>query len=115
MTHMTQGLHQRIMGKYENPVRHFVDYKVTEDEEKKIAAMTPEQIEAYKAVPEEYRIKIAPEYSGLISSLSSASDLAYEIANGIPNCHSKMIALGLLDQVCKYISKANKPEDNNGK
>jgi len=119
MSHMTDDLIAVLRKKFDNPVSHFVDYTITadmsEDQRKKWESMSQQEREAWEQIPEDLRIQIKPEFAGLVNGLSIASDLAYEIANNVPNTPDKQMCIGLLEHLCKYLSTACKPEAINGK
>lgn len=115
MTYMTNELLLKLRKVFDNPAEYFIDYPVSlqlsDEQQKKFDAMSDAEKKAFEQMPEEYRIQIRPEFIGLTNSLSIVSDLAYEIANSVPNNKDKEIAIGLLQSVCDFLVKACKPED----
>jgi len=112
-THMTVEIQGFLRSKYENPITTFVNYdvveKMSEKEQKTLNEMSDVERQAYLDIPEDLRLNIKKEYRGLIQALSIATDLVYEIANGIPNNSDKYVALGLMDKVCVTLAESCNP------
>jgi len=98
-SHMTPELHQQLIRDFDNPVHTFVKYPITIKSKKKFD----------ENLPDEMKFDLDPDYIGLASSLHLCSDLAYEIAETIPNKTEKLIAIGLLHELSKNLSKACEP------
>lgn len=96
---MTPELHRSLLKKYENPVSYFVDYDIMQERNKSEDLWIAD------------RADIKTEFMGLVSTISCAGDLAYEIANNIHNNEDKMVALGLLDKLCEHLSSACQPKE----
>lgn len=114
MTHMTDELLLKLRKVFDNPAEYFIDYPVSvelsDEQQKKFDAMSDAEKESFNQMPELHRLQIKPEFIGLTNSLAIVSDLAYEIANSVPNNKDKEIAIGLLESTCQFIVKACKPE-----
>lgn len=114
-TNMTDQLLAELRNTWENPLENFIEYSITsvdpKAEQEKIDAMQPEEREAYLAIPDDMRVQLKPEFQGLVNSISRATDLVYEIANGVPNGHNKELAIGLVKKVCELLADQCAPKE----
>lgn len=109
-SHMDTNYQNKLIKYYENPHKYFIHYPIGEDPLSK-ENLSKEEKEKLLQIPDEYRIQIKPEMAGLANCLAVASELAYEIANGIPNNTHKLLAFSYVKEICKEVSKACEPQE----